>query len=47
MILGFIVLRERAAPLTLVGAGLIACGVLLTIPSVQEIVLGWMGGSAT
>ena len=29
MILGFIVLRERAAPLTLVGAGLIACGVLL------------------
>ena len=43
MTLGFIVLRERAAPLTLVGAGLIACGVLLTIPSVQDSVLGWMG----
>ena len=43
MALGFIVLRERAAPLTLLGAGLIACGVLLTIPSVQETLIGWIG----
>ena len=45
MILGFLVLRERAAPLTLLGAGLIACGVLLTIPSVQKAVLDWVGGT--
>lgn len=36
MTLGFVVLREPVRPLTLAGAGLIACGVLLTIPSVQE-----------
>jgi bacterial/archaeal transporter family protein len=36
MTLGFVVLRETVRPLTLAGAGLIACGVLLTIPSVQE-----------
>jgi bacterial/archaeal transporter family protein len=36
MTLGFVVLRETVRPMTLAGAGLIACGVLLTIPSVQE-----------
>ena len=40
MILGFIVLREPARPLTLVGAGLIASGVLLTLPTVQEMIVG-------
>ena len=37
--LGMIVLKEPARPLTLVGAGLIAVGVLLTIPSVQEMII--------
>jgi transporter family protein len=36
--LGFVVLREPVRPLTLVGAGLIAAGVALTLPSVQEAV---------
>jgi transporter family protein len=36
MILGFLVLKETVRPLTLVGAGLIVAGVLLTLPSVQE-----------
>jgi transporter family protein len=36
MILGFLVLKEPVRPLTLVGAGLIVAGVLLTLPSVQE-----------
>lgn len=40
MVLGFIVLREPARPLTLLGAGLIAIGVLLTIPSVQDVIAG-------
>jgi len=38
--LGFVVLKEPARPLTLVGAGLIALGVLLTIPSMQDFILG-------
>ncbi len=38
--LGFLVLGERARPLTIVGAALIAAGVLLTLPSVQERILG-------
>ncbi len=37
--LGMVVLKEPARPLTLVGAGLIAVGVLLTIPSVQEMII--------
>lgn len=37
MSLGFVVLREPVRPLTLVGAGLIVAGVLLTLPSVQEV----------
>lgn len=36
MTLGFVVLREPVKPLTLAGAALIAFGVLLTIPNVQE-----------
>jgi transporter family protein len=36
MILGFLVLKETVRPLSLVGAGLIVAGVLLTLPSVQE-----------
>jgi transporter family protein len=36
MTLGFIVLGEKARPLTILGAVLIAAGVLLTIPSVQD-----------
>jgi transporter family protein len=34
--LGFLVLREPVRPLTLLGAGLIVAGVLLTLPSVQQ-----------
>ena len=37
--LGFVVLREPVRPLTLVGAGLIVAGVLLTLPTVQEAIL--------
>ena len=40
MTLGFVVLREPVRPLTLAGAGLIALGVLLTLPTVQETILG-------
>jgi transporter family protein len=40
MALGFVVLREPARPLTLLGAALIASGVLLTIPTVQEFLSG-------
>jgi transporter family protein len=36
MILGFLILKETVRPLTLVGAGLIIAGVLLTLPSVQD-----------
>ncbi len=36
MALGFLVLREPVRPLTLLGAALVAAGVALTIPSVQE-----------
>jgi transporter family protein len=36
MSLGFVALGEKIRPLTLVGAGLIAAGVLLTIPAVQD-----------
>lgn len=36
MALGAVVLRERVAPLTLLGAGLIAAGALLTLPTVQQ-----------
>src|SRR3954469_13119976 len=36
MTLGFLVLREPVQPLTLVGAGLIVAGVLLTLPSIQD-----------
>ena len=42
MTLGFLVLKEPAKPLTMLGAGLIAVGVLLTIPTVQE----WIAGRA-
>jgi transporter family protein len=38
MALGFLVLREPVRPLTLVGAGLVAAGVALTLPSVQDAV---------
>jgi transporter family protein len=37
MTLGFIVFSEPIKPLTLAGAGLIVTGVLLTIPSIQEL----------
>jgi transporter family protein len=40
MALGFAVLREEVRPLTLVGAALIAAGVLLTIPTVQDRIVG-------
>jgi transporter family protein len=40
MTLGFVVLGEKARPLTLLGAALIAVGVLLTIPDVQERIAG-------
>jgi transporter family protein len=40
MTLGFLVLGEKARPLTLLGALLIASGVLLTIPSVQAALTG-------
>ena len=40
MTLGFLVLGEKVRPLTIVGAALIACGVLLTIPTVQERLTG-------
>ena len=36
MTLGFLVLREPVRPLTAAGAALIAAGVALTLPSVQE-----------
>jgi len=36
MTLGFVILKEPVRPLTLVGAGLIVFGVLLTLSSVQE-----------
>lgn len=36
MALGFLVLREPVRPLTLVGAALVATGVALTIPSIQD-----------
>ena len=36
MTLGFLILKEPVRPLTLVGAGLIVVGVLLTLTSVQE-----------
>ena len=36
MTLGFVVLKETIRPLTLVGAGLIVVGVLLTLPVVQD-----------
>jgi transporter family protein len=40
MTLGVLVLGERVRPLTIVGAILIAAGVLLTIPSVQSAIAG-------
>lgn len=40
MVLGFVVLGETARPLTLVGAGLILAGVMLTLPSVQDFLGG-------
>jgi transporter family protein len=40
MALGVLVLHERVRPLTVLGAILIAAGVLLTIPSVQEAIAG-------
>ncbi|GAC1472465.1 MAG: EamA family transporter [Isosphaeraceae bacterium] len=40
MTLGFLILGEAIRPLTLAGAALIAAGVLLTIPSVQNLLLG-------
>jgi transporter family protein len=36
MVLGFLVLKETVRPLTLAGAALIVCGVLLTLPTVQQ-----------
>lgn len=41
MALGFLVLKETVRPLTLVGAGLIVAGVLLTMPPVQERLGRW------
>lgn len=41
MTLGFLVLREPIRPLTLLGAVLIAAGVALTLPSVQEAARRW------
>lgn len=40
MTLGFLILREPIKPLTLAGAALIATGVLITIPSIQEMLVG-------
>jgi transporter family protein len=40
--LGFVVLREPVRPLTLAGAALIAAGVLLTIPGIQDLVTAWV-----
>ena len=39
MTLGFFIFAEPIKPLTLVGAGLIVAGVLLTIPSIQELLV--------
>jgi bacterial/archaeal transporter family protein len=36
MVLGIVFLQEKVTPLTLVGAGLILAGALLTLPTVQE-----------
>lgn len=43
MALGFVVLREPVRPLTLVGAALIAAGAVLTVPAVQDALLGAAG----
>jgi transporter family protein len=40
MALGLLVLGEPVRPLTLIGAALIAGGVLLTIPGVQDLITG-------
>lgn len=39
MILGILFLKEQVKPLTFVGAGLILCGVMLTLDSVQTSIL--------
>lgn len=36
MVLGIVFLQEKVTPLTIVGAGLILAGALLTLPAVQE-----------
>lgn len=40
MVLGVVVMKEEVNALTALGAGLIVVGVLLTLPSVQELILG-------
>lgn len=40
MALGIVILREPVRPLTVIGAALIACGVLLTIPTIQDLISG-------
>jgi len=39
LVIAAVVLKEKVAPLTLVGAALILCGVMLTLPSVQARIL--------
>jgi len=46
IVIAAIALRERIAPLTMVGAALILCGVMLTIPSVQARILNWSEAGA-
>jgi transporter family protein len=40
LVIAALALRERIAPLTMVGAAFILCGVLLTLPGVQRRILG-------
>lgn len=47
MALGFLVLGETVKPLTLFGASLILAGILLTLPSVQELLGGKPDAAAT
>ena len=43
MVLGVVVLREPVRAATVVGAVLIACGVLLTIPTIADPITAWFG----
>jgi transporter family protein len=47
IVIAAVALRERVAPLTAVGAALILCGVMLTIPAVQAKLTGATGTGRT